>query len=877
MAQQRLDLSNYDLIWSDEFDYTGTQVQKRSLMFDDVDIYGNPNDPKWIMGNIYPNQLLSANSTSTTPSLIKRENVEIHDGHLYLKATDEAATYDFNGTLYDYKRTSGRITAKYDKDYPCRASWDNNNTAPCDDFIKGFNYGIFEIKAKLPRNAGDLSAFWLWSGYWQCGNDASQYSCNVDSHGVPGYDFFPGWEIDVFEAKQLANPEDFVYWATIQANGLSQPEGCRHCATHYDWNNSNPAEMFHTYTVAWTPDRVTWFIDGNEIRSEYTNQHHGISQFKMNLILSINNFMGANSDPFIVDYIRVYRPKGINYGTNYAYYCDGNYQGQYIWSGYSATDRMQYESIFANTPYTINQNYRKIATQQPTVENLADYNNGTEVTSLVSYDVNSIIHRLFYTKKDGNLYQMNTTGSIFSNPITITSGLHQNTNIVIHPSNGNVYWKDNSNRLKVLYWTGSTTYGIGNIDVSWQYPNDVKGGITVSPSNSHHGTRVYYISTSNDRLCYYEYCSGWHRHETPVTNVKELVISNNPQGKIYYRSNDNNVWVIWKYWDNNTPCNSSNTVSGWNYAPLHVSLNSTTYTSNYDKCAGDLAVTPDGSKVFYRTSFNQLAYWNVQGTVSLEDETGITDVVGEIKANQMSDGRTEIFYIANNTSDIRKNKIKTYYERTVPQLNGETLWQNSTLDVFSPGQGGIGPNANYSTGYYTGNTIAVSNLSSTKVFFPYNQTSNYNNLIYKYMGAYIEGTNWSPLPHVPYEDCHPFLLEEPYYNGSHIGLEGKIQYLNEEAIPELQNVELEEQLMERLASEQNTIYPNPALNNFTVELTTEWCDATIQIYDNQGKLITTQHNVCHQTIFDVHEFPSGIYLVRITKDEKAQNIKVIKQ
>lgn len=33
-AQQRLDLSNYDLIWSDEFDYTGTQEQKQSLMFD---------------------------------------------------------------------------------------------------------------------------------------------------------------------------------------------------------------------------------------------------------------------------------------------------------------------------------------------------------------------------------------------------------------------------------------------------------------------------------------------------------------------------------------------------------------------------------------------------------------------------------------------------------------------------------------------------------------------------------------------------------------------------------------------------------------------------------------------------------------------------
>jgi len=129
--------------------------------------------------------------------------------------------------------------------------------------------------------------------------------------------------------------------------------------------------------------------------------------------------------------------------------------------------------------------------------------------------------------------------------------------------------------------------------------------------------------------------------------------------------------------------------------------------------------------------------------------------------------------------------------------------------------------------------------------------------------------------HTPLEDCQPYYLKDPWNNGYHVGIEGKVQNPNQGEVPA--SDVFFNQNIDKILLENNTVYPNPTSGNFTVELTTEWCDATIQIYDNQGKLITTQHNVSHQTIFDVHEFPSGIYLVRIAKDEKAQNIKVIKQ
>lgn len=875
-AQQRLDLSNYELVWSDEFDYAGaTQEEKRSFMFDDVDPFGNPNDPKWYMGNIYSLPMNDPDNNSSA-SLIEAENIEVHDGMLYLYAkgiNNSPKPHIHNGKTYLYHHTSSRITAKYDKDYPCKASWDTvNGDPPCDDFVKGFNYGIFEIRAKLPRSMGDYSSFWLWSDYWQCGDEGSRYKCDSTDLDDPGQQYnFPGWEIDGYETTQ--KPEGFSFWSTIQANGLSsRPDTCRHCATHYDWNNADPGETFHTYTLAWTPDRVTWFIDGNEIRSEYIDQHHGISQYKMNLILDNKNYLNSDSDSHIIDYVRVYRPKTVNYGQNTPYYCNNSYMGQYIWSSYGDMGRMNYESTFRNTPYTVNQNYRQTAIPTVEVQSTSNYNYHQTVSSMVTQNISSSYSRIYYTKKDGKLYRVINSNSGFSQPVVITTGLSSNTNLAVHPNNGNVYWKDNTNRLKVLYWTGSNSYGIGTLGYT---PNDVKGGITISPSNSHHGTRIYYISTSNDRLCYYEYCSGWHRHETPVTNVKELVISNNPQGKIYYRSSDNNVWVIWKYWDNNTPCNSSNTVSGWNYAPLHISLDSTTYTSNYDKCAGDLAVTPDGSKVFYRTSSNQLAYWNVQGTVSLENETGVNDVVGEIKTNQMPDGRTEIFYIANNTGNSLENKIKTYYERTAPQHNGQTLWQSATLDVFSPGQGGIGPNASYATGFYTGNTFALNTNYPTKVFTPYSRSN--DSFGTKYMGVYIATTNWSPLPQVPYEDCQPYFLENAWANGYHIGLEGKVQNPNIGDFAASNSVENINQGIDKELFENNTVYPNPTSENIIVELTENWCGATIQVYNTQGGMIQIKQDACDQNIFDLGEYPKGIYLVRILKNGSTQNIKVLKQ
>ena len=875
-AQQRLDLSNYELVWSDEFDYAGaTQEEKRSFMFDDVDPFGNPNDPKWYMGNIYSLPMNDPDNNSSA-SLIEAENIEVHDGMLYLYAkgiNNSPKPHIHNGKTYLYHHTSSRITAKYDKDYPCKASWDTvNGDPPCDDFVKGFNYGIFEIRAKLPRSMGDYSSFWLWSDYWQCGDEGSRYKCDSTDLDDPGQQYnFPGWEIDGYETTQ--KPEGFSFWSTIQANGLSsRPDTCRHCATHYDWNNADPGETFHTYTLAWTPDRVTWFIDGNEIRSEYIDQHHGISQYKMNLILDNKNYLNSDSDPHIIDYVRVYRPKTVNYGQNTPYYCNNSYMGQYIWSSYGDMGRMNYESTFRNTPYTVNQNYRQTAIPTVEVQSTSNYNYHQTVSSMVTQNISSSYSRIYYTKKDGKLYRVINSNSGFSQPVVITTGLSSNTNLAVHPNNGNVYWKDNTNRLKVLYWTGSNSYGIGTLGYT---PNDVKGGITVSPSNNYHGTRIYYISTNNNRLCYYEYCSGWYRHETPVTNVEELAISNNPEGKIFYKGSDNHVWTIWKYWDTNTTCSSSNPVSGWSYAPLDVP-----YDSTYADCSRDLAIHPDGHQIFYRTLDGELAYWDLQNS-PVRIRSNVWGVAGNIIVNKTLDGRTEVFYVANNTGDPFnfRFKIKTYYERTAPQVDNKTQWQDATLDVFSPGVGGVGPNANYETGYYTGSNIALNNSHPTKVFCTYSTS---NNIFGYYLGAYKESTNWNPLPQTPYEECLPvpFEIGNRFYNGFHIGLEGKVQNLDNEGLSEnYETIETEEDgfFEEDNLNSDIIISPNPTTGFLNVDISGAWVNGNIQVFDGQGKLLIEKDKIINQIRLDISAYPKGIYLVRVYKAEEYVSRLILKQ
>jgi beta-glucanase (GH16 family) len=822
-AQRRLDLSNYVMVWNDEFDYTGTQNNIHYQMFD------APN-AKWLNGFSYKTPFTGTIDSTNNIRIITRSNVNVSGGTLKLTSRYgiEPTTVTWKDVDYTSDHTCGILTAKYDRDYYCLKTWDDDGDG-IDDPQIGFNYGVFEIRAKLPRKIGDYSAFWFWATTRQCGNDGQPFYATCHPQ-TPEY---TGLEIDVFESKQNS-PNEYVYWASQLANNLTDPP-CTYCKTYYDWNNSDNSETFHTYTFAWTPTQMTWFIDGNEIRT----QTDGIPPFKMDLILSLTNWGQGQSEDYEIDYVRVYRPDEQIY-TASPYYDAGNYVGDFIWDGRGDTDYMGYVNSYQNTPYFLNENYKVY--QGPTL---------TGTPASIAVRNVSVSNDLIFYNKSGKLYQLSSFGaSNLTTPnVIVSSGVHSNSNIAV--SGSSIFWKDTNNRLKVRYWDGSS-YSQSYVDVSYQYPNDVSGNITVSPPNNEHGTRVYYISTNNNRLCYYEYCSGWYRHETPITAVAEFTISSNPQGKIFYKGLDNHVWVIWKFWDDNTPCNNSNPVSDWNYGPLDYP-----YSATYADCAGDLTVHPDGSKVYYRTPNGSLAYWDM--TTVQRIITDVHDVVGKIRIKETTDGRTEIFYIANSTNNGSKVKLKSYYERKAPQINGNSIWENSTLDVFSSGQGGIS-GTSYQTGYYVENLLEINTGYPTKVYYVDNDVNK--------IGIYRNNPKYNPVP-PPYANCSE---ETDWHNGFE-GKQGNYPLGEEYALstkPPVTNTP------ERIYSSENLIYPNPTSGQINITLSDTWCGAIIRVIDWTGRTISIQNEVCQSTEIDLSKYPKGIYLIQINYNGQLETKKIFK-
>ena len=134
----------------------------------------------------------------------------VSNGVLTITATDTAPA--FLSQLNNYAYTSGLITSK---------------------FSHSQLYGVFEIRAQLPAVTGAWPAFWL----------------------IPADNSAPA-EIDVFE-QFGATPN--VFTTTLHTG-----QSGRH-ATEGQSNQGATAGGFHTYTVDWEPDYITWYFDGNAV------------------------------------------------------------------------------------------------------------------------------------------------------------------------------------------------------------------------------------------------------------------------------------------------------------------------------------------------------------------------------------------------------------------------------------------------------------------------------------------------------------------------------------------------------------------------------------------------------------------------------------
>ncbi|MGH3469087.1 MAG: lectin, partial [Thermocrispum sp.] len=100
-------------------------------------------------------------------------------------------------------------------------------------------YGRFEARIKVPRGQG------IWPAFWMLGND-------IGSNPWPN-----SGEIDIME--NIGREPSNLY-GTLHGPGYS---GGSAISSRYTLPNGQQfADAFHTFTVDWTPDSVTWYVDG---------------------------------------------------------------------------------------------------------------------------------------------------------------------------------------------------------------------------------------------------------------------------------------------------------------------------------------------------------------------------------------------------------------------------------------------------------------------------------------------------------------------------------------------------------------------------------------------------------------------------------------
>lgn len=149
----------------------------------------------------------------------------------YTNSTRNSA-HDGNGNLVITARREGGYNCHYG---PCEYTSARLLTAGT--YAK--RYGRFEARLKLPRTQG------LWPAFWMLGDGGAQWPNNG--------------EIDIMEniGREPSNS-----YGTLHGPGYSAGEAV---SSRYTLPNGQQfADAFHTFTMDWEPNVVTWYVDGQQ-------------------------------------------------------------------------------------------------------------------------------------------------------------------------------------------------------------------------------------------------------------------------------------------------------------------------------------------------------------------------------------------------------------------------------------------------------------------------------------------------------------------------------------------------------------------------------------------------------------------------------------
>lgn len=273
VVQQVEASSDWSLIWNDEFDGTGTNLDTNGVDLD-----------KWAYQQGTGAEYGVEGWGNNEQEYYRKDNMHVTNGNLVIEARKEA----FGGKPY----TSGRVF-----------------TQPT--FTKA--YGRFEARMQLPTGDGVWPAFWMMPA----GNEYGTWA----SSG----------EIDIMEARGRLPGEvaGTIHWGKPYPSNKSTGD-------EYEFPQGQSITGYHTYAVEWEPGEIRWYVDGNLYQTVNDWSSTGAGQpdkyaypapfdkpFYMILNLAIGGAFDGNRLPddsllpatMKVDYVRVYELTGRPYRT----------------------------------------------------------------------------------------------------------------------------------------------------------------------------------------------------------------------------------------------------------------------------------------------------------------------------------------------------------------------------------------------------------------------------------------------------------------------------------------------------------------------------------------------------------------------------------
>jgi beta-glucanase (GH16 family) len=276
----------WTLIFQDEFDEP--QFSERN--------YWKPNGT-WLTGQIHADELqyyTRFNKDFQTNCDKGGNNYDQSNGTLKITTKWEPGNYEvfmYDPSYITQTNPTGFYTECRHYDY----------TSGWIETPEKFLYGYFEIKCKVPNQGLILwPAFWLWDGSGNRGEyreiDIFEFgSCQSNSPNYVGFNMHISRDLDNNIIQTPNNPIN------------SYPD-------HYILPSGSVSNDFHTYGLRWTPNIVSWTVDGVEVYSVKQHTPHLEMRLIANMAIApwcppTQNGLGSNAFPFVfeIEHIRVYK------------------------------------------------------------------------------------------------------------------------------------------------------------------------------------------------------------------------------------------------------------------------------------------------------------------------------------------------------------------------------------------------------------------------------------------------------------------------------------------------------------------------------------------------------------------------------------------